>query len=438
MCSSCTSAMAAVTFCLRHAINHYDGGSSSVDTALSVMELHPLAKVGPCLLAFFCLVLMPPAYYWFTSGIQTPEIVLVDLQGVEVPAVYKRAVRNPDGSVELTINIPAAADVIQRLMSHQEMLRQNLTLIQKNATSVGAEGQMSRTYYPVTVEAPYVINSPDVCRDVDPLHVLVVVHTATGNFQRRRLIRETWANRHVLTSRNLRVVFVLGLTVKNDTQIMIENEQIVYGDIVQGSFHDTYHNLTHKGVLAYRWIQQYCQHAQLIVKVDDDVFVNPFILYERYFPIYSRATRTIVCHVRPRNTSPIQRGEKKKWHVEEWQFRGYKNYPFEYCNGYMVLITPDIIRPMYRAAFATPFFWVDDVYLYGMLPARVGNVHHVDIKHNMTLHAKSGLKCYRSLNCSLLASGAYDENTMVALWQTAIWQVSLTMKTQLNNAYLIT
>lgn len=125
--------------------------------------------------------------------------------------------------------------------------------------------------------------------------------------------------------------------------------------------------------------------------------------------------------------------------MEEWQFRGYKSYPFPYCNGYAVLVTPDVIRAMFRAAYATPFFWVDDVYLYGMLPARVGHVQHVDIRHNMTLSAKTGLTCYRKGECSYLAVGAFTERTIMELWQLAIAQAARTMlKTELNKAYLIT
>lgn len=294
-----------------------------------------------------------------------------------------------------------------------------------------------KTYYPVTMESPYVINSPGVCQGVHPLHVLVIVHTSTANFQRRRLIRETWAGRHVVTTRNLRVLFVLGLTANARTQAAIENERVVYGDLIQGNFKDTYHNLTHKGVLAYRWIHQYCTQAQLVLKVDDDIFINPFLFHEVYYPRFSRARRTIACHLRPSNTSPIVR-KKGKWAVEEYEFRGYRFYPFPYCNGYVVIITPDIIKAMYKAAYTTPFFWVDDVYLYGMLAYKVGAVKHVNIRANMTLHQPTGLQCYRNLNCTLLATAVWQESTLNEIWQLSLAQLSATMKPQINPVYLVT
>lgn len=69
------------------------------------------------------------------------------------------------------------------------------------------------------------------------------------------------------------------------------------------------------GVLAYRWIQEYCPHAKLIVKVDDDMFVNPFVLHEVFYKEHSQASRRIVCHVRLKSTSSILRGQNSKWRV---------------------------------------------------------------------------------------------------------------------------
>ena len=315
--------------------------------------------------------------------------------------------------------------------------RYNLTVVPRiNHSNSDREAESRRTLYPLTLESPYVINSPNVCRGVWPLHVLVVVHSSTTNFQRRRLIRETWASKHVMTTRNLRVLFVLGLTAKAAVQAQIEVERVVYEDLIQGAFRDTYHNLTHKGVLAYRWIHEHCPQAQLILKVDDDMFINPFLFYEVYFPRFSRQRRTIACHVRPKNTSPIER-KKGKWVVMEDEFRGYRFYPFPYCNGYVVIITPEIITALYKAAYATPFFWVDDVYLFGLLANKVGQVTHVDIRRNMTLKLPTGLACYRQLNCTLLAVTVWQEAAYHEIWRLALAQLSPSMKPHINPVYLI-
>ncbi|XP_041357661.1 beta-1,3-galactosyltransferase 1-like [Gigantopelta aegis] len=142
-----------------------------------------------------------------------------------------------------------------------------------------------RTLYPLTVESHYVINSPNVCTNVSNLKFLIIVHTSTDHFQRRRIMRETWANKNIFKTVNLRIVFFFGLTKVKATQDLIENESIVYGDVVQGNFLDTYHNLTHKGVLGVQVDSGLLSAGrEMIVKVDDDVFLNVFYPPGKFLP----------------------------------------------------------------------------------------------------------------------------------------------------------
>ena len=291
-----------------------------------------------------------------------------------------------------------------------------------------------QTLYPLTREYPYVINNPNVCTNVSNLKFLIIVHSSTYHFQRRRIIRETWGNKNIFKSVNLRIVFFLGLTKNKTTQELIENESVVYGDVVQGNFLDSYHNLTHKGVLAYRWIEEFCQRAEMIVKVDDDVFLNIFILLEKYHSILNNTKRSILCELCKENNSLIRRNQTK-WNIDKDLFRGYTYYPFKYCMGYTVLITRDLIRPMYRASSFTPFFWVDDVYLYGMLPNKVGNVTFKNIRKDLSKITNTGLMCYlKRKNCPILAMVAWDndKSVVVKLWYAALSKMSSKMKKQVN------
>ena len=291
-----------------------------------------------------------------------------------------------------------------------------------------------QTLYPLTRESPYVINNPNICTNVSNLKFLIIVHSSTYHFQRRRIIRETWANKNIFKSVNLRIVFFLGLTKNKTTQELIENESVVYGDVVQGNFLDSYHNLTHKGVLAYRWIEEFCQQAEMIVKVDDDVFVNVFILLETYYPKLKSNTRYMMCQFVRKDRSRIHR-EKSKWVVHNNLFRGYNYYPVSYCMGYFVLISRDLIRPMYKASYFTPFFWVDDVYLYGLLPNQVGGVKFADIRYKLTIKIPMGLKCYfDTKTCLYLAVIACQEEKdhFQRLWYSALSQMSPAMQKETN------
>ncbi|XP_041357664.1 uncharacterized protein LOC121374624 [Gigantopelta aegis] len=142
------------------------------------------------------------------------------------------------------------------------------------------------------------------------------------------------------TKINLRIVFLFGLTKVKATQELIENESIVYATLFRGILGHLPQPDPQGALLAYRWTQDFCQQSR------DDC--------------QSRRRHVSQCLYSPGKV--FTPNSNRNW------FRGYSHYPTNYCNGYLVLISRDIIRPMYRASFLTPFFWVDDVYLYGFAP----------------------------------------------------------------------
>ena len=59
----------------------------------------------------------------------------------------------------------------------------------------------------------------------------------------------------------------------------IEKESEHFGDIIQGDFLDTYHNLSYKEIMGNLWVSEFCEQAEFVVKTDDDQFID---LYEVY------------------------------------------------------------------------------------------------------------------------------------------------------------
>lgn len=279
------------------------------------------------------------------------------------------------------------------------------------------------TSFPLTIQPnPYQLNNKKVCSVVKDLLFMVVVHSSTLNFQRRNNIRETWANSNLFRNHSMRIVFILGKPQKDSTQALIEHENVLHGDIVQGKFIDSYHNLTHKGVLGLRWVTEHCRHAKIIVKVDDDVFLNIFKLMDNMLTEYSKISRQIMCAVRWNGTSQIQRGSGK-WKVDEGEFFNMTHFPVTYCNGFFVVMTSDIIPELYTAAKVTPFFWVDDVYIFGQLPHKAGNITHKGLQH-LNLNEKEAIKCFESTEkpCSMLVANAHSDGIMDKLWYGALSQ----------------
>ncbi|XP_029644263.1 beta-1,3-galactosyltransferase 2 [Octopus sinensis] len=279
-----------------------------------------------------------------------------------------------------------------------------------------------KTAYPLTIDSPYLINNPDICKEEKDLTFIVIVHTAPDHTDRRLSIRQTWANKHFFRNMSLRIVFLLGRSDNPQIEFRIKNENLIYGDLVQGDFKDSYRNLTHKGVLGFRWITENCQHAKMVIKVDDDVFVNIFKVYKEVYLKYKNLSHYILCHVRKKNTSPIIRSKDHlKWKVNDDEFRGFTHYPTPYCNGYAVFIAPDLIRGMYQASFTTPFFWIDDVYLYGLLPSKIANVTYHSLVGSFNLNEITTLKCFSdSKICKYLVGNSWRSGNMVKLWLSTL------------------
>ncbi len=59
----------------------------------------------------------------------------------------------------------------------------------------------------------------------------------------------------------------MGTPAKPESQKVIEEEHKQYGDIIQGDFMEAYKNLTLKGIMALKWISQYCRQAGFTIKV---------------------------------------------------------------------------------------------------------------------------------------------------------------------------
>ncbi|KAK3607174.1 hypothetical protein CHS0354_007089 [Potamilus streckersoni] len=185
-----------------------------------------------------------------------------------------------------------------------------------------------------------------------------MVHSAVLKFDRRKSLRETWANPRLLQNHPAWIVFLVGKTKSSTSQKALEIESETFSDVVQGDFIDDYHNLTHKGIHGYRWIVKYCEKVQFILKIDDDVFVNIFLVIRELLPKYQEGQRLIVC----RFITEADIDRYGKYAVDPDYFPGYKRSPLQCCMGAFVLMLSNIVLEMYETAKNIPFYWIDDFY----------------------------------------------------------------------------
>lgn len=187
------------------------------------------------------------------------------------------------------------------------------------------------------------------------------------------ICRSTWASVKRLKkySINLHLIFVVGKSSSPTIDNSIRRENELYDDVLLGEFVDSYRNLTQKHLLWMEWIKN-CPQAQMakyILKTDDDVFVDIFQLFEFLFRNFGRDPQpgTLICNVVPEGTAPVRAKNSKgaKWAVTMDEYP-HSIYP-RYCAGLAYLATPDVITRIVDVSHRSKSFWIDDVYVTGIL-----------------------------------------------------------------------
>lgn len=215
----------------------------------------------------------------------------------------------------------------------------------------------------------YLMN-PKTCKDlVKPPVIVVLVHSAPDNFLKRQTIRETWGK---FDSRIL-LLFLSGNVNSSTLQHKLFLENQIHGDMVQGSFRDSYRNITYKHVMALKWFVYDCPQARFLLKTDDDVFVNLPLLFRILenpsLPLHQKlqGNRLIYCKMIKR--AKVKRSYRSKWRVRYSEYGG-RYFPSS-CPGFVILYSGDSVLPLYLEAQKLPYFWIDDVHITGTVASNL-------------------------------------------------------------------
>ncbi len=150
---------------------------------------------------------------------------------------------------------------------------------------------------------------------------------------------------------------------------------------------DHYKNLTHKHIMGLKWVTNFCASVQIVVKLDDDIFVHVSKLAEfldqKYASIFQTSAISETRNAKPpggsfndgtiycsayQNQGP-RRDQSDKWYVSRDEYPADR-YP-SWCEGFAYVTTPDVARKLYDASLSTTYFWIDDVYVTGILAEKI-------------------------------------------------------------------
>jgi len=214
----------------------------------------------------------------------------------------------------------------------------------------------------------YLQTVDDVCPEARSATVqllaVIVVCSAVENGARRHAIRQSWGSAEHVSRLGLRVVYVLGRAEGHDGDVLVEGRR--HSDIVQADFVDSYSNLSVKSLAALDWADQHAGCARFVVKTDDDSFINTHLLSRDLAGTAHR--RFVMGHVIAR-AQPV-RTPGAKWFTPISLYSA-DVYP-TYASGAAYVISGDAIRPLLRAAASSRLFWIEDVYVTGMLARMAG------------------------------------------------------------------
>lgn len=268
----------------------------------------------------------------------------------------------------------------------------------------------------------FTLNPSRLCKNRD-VFLLVYIHSHPDNFERRQIVRETWGNVTWYKKSVVLRVFVMGQTENTAHKHLLKMESLHYNDIIQEDFLDTYRNLTYKAVGALKWVTTYCSHARMILKTDDDAFVNMFVLLRH---LQSRLQHgqygqgTLACNAW--YNSKVDRDGK--WAVSKAE-RRHPVWP-TFCQGLAYIMSPDVVSALYTMSFDVPYLWMDDVYVTGFLAMKLGLKHYqitrTFVRENELIKYISGSHWYRCL-----FSHVKDLNVTVSMWNALLSKPGLPM-----------
>ncbi|KAH7939186.1 hypothetical protein HPB52_008128 [Rhipicephalus sanguineus] len=234
-----------------------------------------------------------------------------------------------------------------------------------------------------------------------PLDTLFFVHTAPSHWTNRVHLRATLFEEAARTAFNWTGVFFVGEHEDPLVNLWTKLEVEVMGDVVMFPYNDTYFTMLYKFVGGMRWVTEHCPKVRNIVKIDDDVGVQPFEL-RRYLdeklPLKNSSIHGFVWA-----DTDVYHDPRSKYCVPEDEL-AMDTYPL-YCSGRSMIMTTDTMRKLFRASKVVKGYAIDDAYVSGHL-ALFTNIGHENMSSISWLRPRHD-KTVRMLKGELIFTHEY-------------------------------
>ncbi|KAI5095419.1 UDP-GlcNAc:betaGal beta-1,3-N-acetylglucosaminyltransferase 3, tendem duplicate 2 [Silurus meridionalis] len=207
---------------------------------------------------------------------------------------------------------------------------------------------------------------------------LLAIKSSPENYERRAVLRKTWAAGRLHQGMLIRTIFLIGTRgtgfKKKRYNKLLELENKKHADILQWDFNDNFYNLTLKQVLFLDWMQNWCPTVDFIFSGDDDVFANTdnMVDFLKAQGDNAGSKHLFVGHVLY-ESSPV-RDVTSKYFVPEQIEKG--DLYSAYCSGGGYLLSRFTAMTIFQMSHFITIMPIDDAYI-GVCLKRAG-LHPMD------------------------------------------------------------
>ncbi|XP_055021034.1 N-acetyllactosaminide beta-1,3-N-acetylglucosaminyltransferase 3-like [Boleophthalmus pectinirostris] len=235
-------------------------------------------------------------------------------------------------------------------------------------------------HFPMLLDIPGKCGGPEKSSEV---FLLLVIKSSPGNYDRREVLRKTWAKERQHDGLWIRRVFISGTSGSGKDKLklnkLLRAEQKENSDILQWNFEESFFNLTLKQILFLEWMEKNCPKVRFLLNGDDDVFANTdgMVEYLRDIPGNNGSSHLYTGFVFE-NTGPV-RDKRSKYYIPEQIQKSAKYEP--YCGGGGYLLSGYTTMIIYNMSKSIEVHPIDDVYI-GMCVVKAGYLptHHIGVK----------------------------------------------------------
>ncbi|XP_013866248.1 N-acetyllactosaminide beta-1,3-N-acetylglucosaminyltransferase 3 [Austrofundulus limnaeus] len=285
---------------------------------------------------------------------------------------------DPPKSVQTNINVKEVNNKPQNnsYIFSWSKCQQNITASNISGFTTLSQNIQDILYYRHCRHFPMLLDLPEKCGGVsksEEVFLLLVIKSSPHNYDRREVLRKTWAKERRHNGVWIRRIFLTGTSEtgykKKKLNKLLELEQQESSDILQWDFSDTFYNLTLKQILFLEWMERNCPNARFLFNGDDDVFANTnnMVVYLQSLKGNNGSKHLFTGHLIT-NVGPI-RSAGSKYFIPV-QVQESESYP-PYCGGGGFLLSGFTAMVIYRMSKSIPILPIDDVYM-GMCLAKAG------------------------------------------------------------------